>query len=80
MRLEEIDASIQIREANLAQFPKASDEKKAEIIAKYNELRTIHSQKKKVISEAAAEDHQLIAEVDAIRLDALNAIQAALNL
>jgi hypothetical protein len=42
MQLEEIDASIQIKEANLIQLPKAMDKKKAEMTSKYNELVAIH--------------------------------------
>lgn len=80
MRLEEIDASIQIKEANLVQLPKAIDEKKAEMTAKYNELKTTRNQKNKVIPGSAAEDNRLIIEANAIRLDALNVVRAALDL
>lgn len=38
MRLEEIDASIRIEEANLIQLPKATDQKKAEMTSRYNDL------------------------------------------
>ena len=47
--------------------------------AKYKELKAIHDQKNKVIPGSAAEDNRLISEADAIRLDALNIIRAALN-
>jgi hypothetical protein len=80
MRLEEIDASIQIKEANLAQLPSVMNEKKAEMTAKYNELKAIRDQKNKVILRSAIEDNQLISEANAIRLDALNAVRAVLDL
>jgi hypothetical protein len=80
MRLEEIDASIQIKEANLTQLPSVTNEKKAEMTAKYNELRAIRDQKNKVILGSAVEDNRLISEADAIRLDALNAVRAVLDL
>ena len=41
MRLEEIDASIRIEEANLIQLPKATDQKKAEMTSRYNDLVAI---------------------------------------
>jgi len=42
MRLEEINALIQIEEANLSQLPKATDKKKAKMTTRYNELMAIH--------------------------------------
>lgn len=80
MRLEEIDVSIQIKEANLAQLPKVASKKKAEMTAKYNDFRAIHSQRIKVISGLTTEDNGLIKEANTIRLDALNVVRAALNL
>lgn len=74
MRLEEIDASIRIEEANLIQLPKATDQKKAEMTSRYNEMVAIHDQKNNVIPGSAVEDNRLIAKADAIRLDALNAV------
>lgn len=47
MRLEEINASLQIEEANLTQLPRVIDEKKAEMTARYNELMAIQGQKTK---------------------------------
>lgn len=47
---------------------------------KYNELVAIRDQKNNVIPGSAVEDNRLIAEADAIRLDALNAVRAVLNL
>lgn len=80
MRLEEINALIQIKEANLSQLPKAIDRKKAEMTARYNKLVAIHDQKNHVVPGSAAEDNQLIGEADAICLDALNAVRGALNM
>lgn len=42
MRLEEIDASVQMKEANLAQLPLVTNEKKAKMTARYNKLKVIH--------------------------------------
>lgn len=80
MRLEEIDTSIQIEEANLIQLPKAMDKKKVEMTSRYHELVAIRVQKNNVVPRSAAEDNRLIAEADAIRLDALNAVRAALDM
>lgn len=79
-RLEEINISIQIEEANSTQVPKVIDEKKAEMTARYNELMIIQSQKNKVISRSVDEDKWLIEEADAVCLDALSVVRAALNL
>lgn len=74
VRLEEVNVSIHIKEANLTQLPRVTDEKKAEMTARYNELMTIRSQRRKVIPGSSNEDNWLIAEADAIRLDALSAV------
>jgi len=50
MRLEEIDASIRIEEANLIQLPKVIDQKKAEMTSRYNDLVAIRDQKKAMYS------------------------------
>ena len=42
MRLEEIEASVRIKEANLALLPLVTNEKKAEMTTRYNELKAIH--------------------------------------
>ena len=57
-----------------------AEEKKKEMTAKYNDLMAIRSQKDKTILGSANEDNRLIAEVDVVYLDALNAVRAALNL
>ena len=80
MKLEEINSLIQLEEANLAQLPKMVEKKKKEMTAKYNDLMAIRSQKDKTILGSANEDNRLIAEVDVVYLDALNAVRAALNL
>lgn len=66
MRLEEIDASVQIKEANLAQLPLVMNEKKAEMTARNNELKAIRDQKNKTIPRSIAKDNWVISEVDAI--------------
>ena len=48
--------------------------------ARYNGLMTIQSQKNKVISSSTNEENRLIIEADVVRLDALSAVQAPLNL
>ena len=80
MKLEEINSLIQLEEANSAQLPKTTEEKKKEMTTKYNKLMAIRSQKDKTILGSADKDNRLIAEADVIRLDALNAVRAALNL
>jgi hypothetical protein len=65
---------IQIEEANIIQLPKVMEKKKAEMTTRYNELMAIHGQKNNVILGSAIEDNRLIAEVDVIRLDVLNAV------
>jgi hypothetical protein len=80
MRLEEINTLIQIEETNLTQLPNVTDEKKTKMTAKYNEFMAIQDQKNKAIPGSVVEDNRLIAETDTICLDALNAVQAVLNL
>ena len=80
MKLEEINSLIQLEEANSAQLPKTTKGKKKEMTAKYNELMAIQSQKDKTILGSAEKDNLLIAEADAVHLDALNAVREALNL
>jgi hypothetical protein len=43
IKLEEINSLIQLEKANLVQLPKATEEKKKEMTAKYNELMMIRS-------------------------------------
>ena len=80
MKLKEINSLIRLKEANSTQLPKMVEERKKKMTAKYNDLMTIRSQKDKAILGSADEDNRLIAEADAIRLDALNAVRATLNL
>jgi len=77
--LEDVSAAIFLKESNLTQLPKAISEKKKEMMAKYKEAKTIRS-KRKAIPGSAEEDNRLIAEVDAIRLNAFKIIQETLNL
>jgi hypothetical protein len=80
MRLEEVNTLIHIEEANLTQHSRVMGETRPEMTTRYNELMAIRGQKNKVIPRSAAEDNRLIAETDAIHLDALNAVRAVLNL
>ena len=64
----------------LDQLPLVTNEKKVEMNVKYNDLKAIHDQKNKVIPGSASEDNRLISKVDAIRLNALSVVRAALNL
>ena len=61
IKLEEINSLIQLEEANSAQLPKTVEEKKKEMIAKYNKLMVIQSQKDKTVLGSADEDNRLIA-------------------
>ena len=79
-RLEEVNVSIHIKEANLAQLPRVMDEKKAKMTARYNKLMTIRSWKRKVIPGLSDKDNRLIAEADVVCLDALSVVREALNL
>lgn len=74
MKLKGIDASIQIKEENLAQLPMVTAEKKAKMTTKYNDLKDIRDKKNKAIPRSATEDNRLISEADVICLDALNAV------
>ena len=80
MKPEEINSLIQLEEANSAQLPKMVEEKKKKMTAKYNKLMVIQSQKDKTVLGSADEDNWLIAEADAVRLDALNVVHTTLNL
>jgi chromosome segregation ATPase len=80
MKLEEINSLIQLKEANSTQLPKMAEERKKEMTAKYNELMTIQSKKDKALSGSTDEDNRLIAEADAVRLDALNAVRTVVKL
>lgn len=64
----------------LDQDPLVTNEKKVEMTTKYNELKAIRDQKNKVIPRSASENNCLISKVDAIHLNALSIVRAALNL
>ena len=72
-------ATIDHHESNLAQIPNAIKQKKQELLTKVREGRAIYSSLED-IPGSAEEDKQQIVEVDAIRLEALKAIQDVLNL
>ena len=77
--LEIVKAAIDRHKSNLVQIPDAIKQKKQELLAKVREGRAICSSLED-ISGSAKEDKQQIAEVDAIWLEALKAIQDVLNL
>ena len=72
-------AAIIRHESNLAQIPNAIKQKKHEMLIKVKEGKAIRSSLKNIPGLAEG-DKQQIAEVDAIRLKALKAIQEVLNL
>ena len=72
-------AIIDRHKSNLAQIPDAIKQKKQELLAKVREGRTIYNSLED-IPRSAEEDKQQIAEVDAIRLEVLKAIQDVLDL
>ena len=72
-------ATIYRHKSNLAQIPDAMKQKKQELLTKVREGKAICSSLEN-IPGSAEEDKHKIAEVDAIRLEALKAIQDVLNL
>lgn len=79
-RLEEVDAAIKLKENNLARLPKVISDKKKKMAIKYQEAKAIHEKKSKAIPGSVEEDEQQTAEVDAIRLKALEVVRSTLNL
>jgi len=77
--LENVKAAMDRHKSNLAQIPNAIKQKKQELLTKVREGKAICSSLEN-IPGSAKEDKQQIAEVDAIRLKALKAIQDILNL
>ena len=77
--LEKVKATIDRHKSNLAQIPDAIKQKKQELLDKVREGRAICSSLED-IPRSAEEDKQQIVEVDAIRLEALKALQDVLNL
>ena len=77
--LEKVKDAIDHHKSNLAQIPDAIKQKKQELLAKVSEGRAIHSSLED-IPVSAEEDKQQIAEVDAIWLEVLKAIQDVLDL
>ena len=72
-------AAIDRYSSNLAQIPNAIKQKKQELLTKVREGRAIQSSLEN-IPGSAKEDKQQIAEVDAIWLEVLKAIQDVLDL
>ena len=77
--LENVKAVIDRHKSTLAQIPNAIKQKKQELLAKVREGRAIRSSLENILG-LAKEDKQQIAEVDAIRLEVLKAIQDVLDL
>ena len=77
--LENVKTAIDRHKSNLAQIPDAIKQKKQELLAKVREGRAIRSSLKH-IPGSAEEDKQQIAEVDAIQLEVLKAIQDVVDL
>ena len=77
--LENMKVVIDRHKSNLAQIPDAIKQKKQELLVKVREGRAIWSSLEN-IPRSAEEDKQLIAEVDAIRLEVLKVIQDVLDL
>ena len=71
--LENVRAAIDRHKSNLAQIPDAIKQKKQELLAKVREGRAIYSSLEDILGSTEEDKHQ-IAEVDAIRLEALKAI------
>ena len=72
-------ATIDHHKSNLAQIPNAIKQKKHELLTNVREGTAIYSSLEN-IPRSVEEDKQQITEVDAIRLEALKAIQDVLNL
>ena len=72
-------AAIDRHKSNLAQIPNAIKQKKQELLTKVREGKAICSSLENV-SGSVEEDKQQIAEVDAIWLEALKALQDVLNM
>ena len=72
-------AAIDRHKSNLAQISDAIKQKKQELLAKVREGRAFRSSLEN-IPGSAEEDKQQIAEVEAIRLEVLKALQDVLDL
>ena len=72
-------AAIDHHKSTLAQIPDTIQQKKQELLAKVREGRAIRCSLEN-IPGSAEEDKQQIAEVDAIKLEVLKAIQDVIDL
>jgi hypothetical protein len=79
-RLKEVESSIKREEDNLARVPIAISKQRALRNAKYAKLKDIRAKRKQPISGTSEEDNRQIAEIDAIRQNALNVIKSILNM
>ena len=77
--LQSVKATIERHESNFTRIPNAIKQKKQEMLTKVKEGNAIRISLES-IPGSAEEDKQQIAEVDTIRLKALQAIHDALNL
>ena len=77
--LEKVKAAIDYHKSNLAQIHDAINQKKQELLTKVREGRVIRSSLEDIPGSAKG-DKQQIAELDAIRLEILKAIQDVLAL
>lgn len=64
----------------MARLPQVISDKKKMMVSKYQEAKAIREKRSKAIPGSAEEDRQQIAEVDTIRLRALQMIKSVLNL
>lgn len=78
--LQEVESSIQEEEASLSKIPASIEEQKYLMAKTFNELQEIHAKKKEIILGTQEEDNRQIADIDAIRQNALDLLKSFLNL
>ena len=79
-RLKTVEASIKHEEDNLARIPIALKEQKRAMEGFKSELQNIKIERKTPIPGTAEEDRQQSADIDSIRLKALDSIRSMLNM
>lgn len=79
-RLKTVEASIKHEEDNLARIPIALKEQKRAMTGLKSELQSIKAERKTPIPRTVEEDKQQIADIDSIRLKALDSIRSMLNM
>lgn len=80
IKLKDIEAAIKHEEGNLARIPTTLSEQKRLMSFFKSELQGIKTEKKTPIPGTAEEDKQQIADVDSIRLNALDMIKSMLSM